>query len=149
AGDPARRPQGPDGAHRAAALLAGGAARGRAERHQPPAAALARARRGARRFPDAGRAHRAQACARRRAAAPSFARVLTPGSAFMHRPTLRDIAVLCLIGAMWGGTFPALKIAVTHIPAVGVAAGRLFVAAVFMVIIALIAGAHRLPAQRD
>ena len=36
------------------------------------------------------------------------------------------MVVLCLIGAMWGGTFPALKIAVTHIPPVGVAAGRHF-----------------------
>ena len=55
----------------------------------------------------------------------------------MRRPTSRDVAILCLIGAMWGGTFPALKIAVTHIPPVGVAAGRLFVAAVFMVVMGI------------
>lgn len=67
----------------------------------------------------------------------------------MRRPTPRDVASLCLVGAMWGGTFPALKIAVTHIPAVGVAAGRLFVAAVFMSVIAWVAGLRRLPAQPD
>jgi drug/metabolite transporter (DMT)-like permease len=67
----------------------------------------------------------------------------------MRRPTPRDVAILCLIGAMWGGTFPALKIAVAHIPPVGVAAGRLLVAAAFMVVIAWVAGAHRLPASRD
>ncbi len=67
----------------------------------------------------------------------------------MRRPGPRDIAVLCLIGAMWGGSFPAIKIAVTHLPPVGVAAGRLFVAAIFMGAIALIAGAHRLPARLD
>lgn len=66
----------------------------------------------------------------------------------MRRPGPRDIAVLCLIGARWGGSFPAIKIAVTHLPPVAVAAGRLFVAALFMGVIAWIAG-HRLPASRD
>jgi drug/metabolite transporter (DMT)-like permease len=65
----------------------------------------------------------------------------------MRRPTLRDAALLCLLGAMWGGTFPAVKIAVSHVSAVTVAGGRLLVAAVFMGAIAWIAG-HRPPLAR-
>ncbi|MCC7046888.1 MAG: DMT family transporter [Alphaproteobacteria bacterium] len=66
----------------------------------------------------------------------------------MRKPTLRDVALLCLLGAIWGGTFPAVKIAVMHLPATAVAAGRLLVAALFMGMIAWFAG-HRPPAGRD
>ncbi|MCC6471678.1 MAG: DMT family transporter [Alphaproteobacteria bacterium] len=66
----------------------------------------------------------------------------------MRKPTPRDVALLCLLGAMWGGTFPAVKIAVMHLPATAVAAARLLVAALFMGMIAWIAG-HRLPTGRD
>jgi len=66
----------------------------------------------------------------------------------MRRPTIRDIGVLCLIAAMWGGSFPAIKIAVTHLPPVAVAAGRLLVAALFMGALAWFAG-HRAPVNRE
>jgi drug/metabolite transporter (DMT)-like permease len=65
----------------------------------------------------------------------------------MRKPTPRDIALLCLLAAMWGGTFPAVKIAVTHAPATAVTGGRLLVAAIFMGMIAWIAG-HRPPIDR-
>ena len=65
----------------------------------------------------------------------------------MRKPTPRDIALLCLLAAMWGGTFPAVKIAVTQASAMTVTAGRLLVAAVFVGIIASVAG-HRPPMDR-
>jgi drug/metabolite transporter (DMT)-like permease len=65
----------------------------------------------------------------------------------MVKPTLRDVALLCLLGAMWGGTFPAVKIAVTDVSATTVAGARLLVAAIFMGVIAWVAG-HRVPLER-
>jgi drug/metabolite transporter (DMT)-like permease len=59
----------------------------------------------------------------------------------------RDVALLCLLAAMWGGTFPAVKIAVAQVSAFSVTGGRLLVAAVFMGVIAWIAG-HRPPLER-
>lgn len=65
----------------------------------------------------------------------------------MRKPTPRDIVLLCLLAAMWGGTFPAVKIAVAHVSAMTVTAGRLLVAAIFVGVIAALAGL-RPPADR-
>ena len=47
-------------------------------------------------------------------------------------PSRRDYALLLLLGALWGGSFLLIKIAVASVPPLTVAAGRIVVGALFM-----------------
>ena len=66
----------------------------------------------------------------------------------MRRPLLGDVGLLCLLAATWGGSFPATKIAVTHLSNTAVVTSRVVIGALFMGLLAWWAG-HRLPADRD
>ena len=47
-------------------------------------------------------------------------------------PSRRDYTLLVLLGAIWGGSFLLIKLAVASVPPVSVAAGRIVVGALFM-----------------
>ncbi|MCK6451215.1 MAG: DMT family transporter [Alphaproteobacteria bacterium] len=66
----------------------------------------------------------------------------------VRRPRLGDVALLCLLAATWGGSFPATKVAVTYLSNTSVVAGRVLIGAVFMGLLVRWAG-HRLPSDRD
>ncbi len=65
----------------------------------------------------------------------------------MRRPGLGDVALLCLLAATWGGSFPATKVAVTHLSNTAVVASRVLIGALFMGLLLRWAG-HRLPSDR-
>ena len=58
----------------------------------------------------------------------------------MRRPGPADVAQLCCLGAIWGGTFPAVKIAVTYLPTATMVAMRIVVGALAMAAIAALLG---------
>jgi drug/metabolite transporter (DMT)-like permease len=66
----------------------------------------------------------------------------------MRRPRLADVGLLCLLAATWGGSFPAVKIALAYLPNTTVVASRVLIGALFMGVIAVWSG-HRLPTDRD
>ncbi len=65
----------------------------------------------------------------------------------MRRPRIGDVALLCLVAATWGGSFPATKIALAHLSNTAVVTGRVLVGAILMGVLAWWAG-QRLPADR-
>lgn len=66
----------------------------------------------------------------------------------MRRPRLADVGLLCLLAATWGGSFPAVKIALAHLPNTTVVAARVLIGALFMAMLAWWSG-QRLPTDRD
>jgi drug/metabolite transporter (DMT)-like permease len=52
----------------------------------------------------------------------------------MHRPGLKDILLLALVCAVWGSSFAAIRVAVQGVPPSTVAFGRIFIAALVLVI---------------
>lgn len=50
----------------------------------------------------------------------------------MRHPRLSDVLLLCLLAAMWGASFPAVKIAVAHLPTAAMVALRLLVGVAMM-----------------
>lgn len=58
----------------------------------------------------------------------------------MRRPGFADVVLLCLLASIWGGTFPAVKIAVAHLPTATMVAMRIVVGAAAMAAIAALAG---------
>ncbi|HFC04421.1 MAG TPA: DMT family transporter [Rhizobiales bacterium] len=55
-------------------------------------------------------------------------------------PTMRDYGLLITLSAIWGSSFMLIKVAVATIPAVSMTAGRLSVATIVMVVVAIMAG---------
>ena len=70
-----------------------------------------------------------------------------PARGRAHVPSGRDYALLLLLGAIWGGSFLLIKLAIATVPPVTVAAGRIVIGALFMGALLAVKGA-RLPASR-
>jgi drug/metabolite transporter (DMT)-like permease len=70
-----------------------------------------------------------------------------PARGRAHVPGGRDYALLLLLGAIWGGSFLLIKLAIATVPPVTVAAGRIVIGALFMGALLAVKGA-RLPASR-
>jgi drug/metabolite transporter (DMT)-like permease len=54
----------------------------------------------------------------------------------------RDYALLLLISAMWGGSFPLIKLAVASLPPLWVAGGRISLGALTLLLLMRLRGAH-------
>ena len=65
----------------------------------------------------------------------------------MRQPTAIDIFWLCLLAAIWGSSFFTIKIAVETVPPVSVAAGRVGLGALLVLIVVLVKG-RDLPRSR-
>ena len=58
----------------------------------------------------------------------------------LRRPTLTDVLKLLFIGAMWGGSFIFIAVALDEYGPVSIAAWRIFLAAIVLVLVSLVMG---------
>jgi drug/metabolite transporter (DMT)-like permease len=74
------------------------------------------------------------------------AREAVPAPSAAALPSRRDYLLLLMLGAIWGGSFFLIKLAVATVPPVTVAAGRILVGALLM---GAVLAARRVPLPRD